>query len=148
SYPNSLACLVVYGNGNYVLEKRDEQTLGKPKVKSASGTLSADDLQQLKSILDDDAMKKLVTPKTPDLPDDTQALREVESLDLQIDRDGTSQRFTTVRERVKTGSTNSMTASASTGMDTYLDNGTAFRKTLTPLVKWFEGVQKRSKSAL
>ena len=27
SYPNSLSCLVVYGDGKYVLEKRDEATL-------------------------------------------------------------------------------------------------------------------------
>src|SRR5437016_5370908 len=31
NYPNSLSCLVVYGDGKYVLEKREEQTLGRPK---------------------------------------------------------------------------------------------------------------------
>src|SRR6266850_2168172 len=35
NYPNSLSCLVVYSDGKYVLEKREEQTLGKPKIKSA-----------------------------------------------------------------------------------------------------------------
>src|SRR5437764_14053554 len=51
-YPNSLSCLVVYGDGKYVLEKREETTLGKPKVKRAEGNLGADDLQRLKVILD------------------------------------------------------------------------------------------------
>src|SRR6267142_7230653 len=103
NYPNSLSCLVVYGSGRYVLEKRDEQTLGRPKIKSAEGTLTADELQSLKGILDDEALKKVTTPKMPELPADAQALREVESLDAQIDRGGSAQHFTTVRERVKTG---------------------------------------------
>src|ERR1700676_3766979 len=47
-YPNSLACLVVYGDGKYVLEKREEVTVGKPKVKRAEGNLGADDLQRPK----------------------------------------------------------------------------------------------------
>src|ERR1700726_2864343 len=53
-YPNSLVCLVVYGDGKYFLEKRDEATVGKPKVKQAEGNLGADDLQRLKAILDDE----------------------------------------------------------------------------------------------
>lgn len=148
SYPNSLSCLVVYGDGKYVLEKRDEQTLGKPKVKSAQGTLAEADLQQLKAILDEENLKKATTPKAPELPPDTQAVREVESLDLQINRTGTMQRFTTIRERVKTGATSSMSAGPSTGMDTYLDNGAPYKKTLNPLLKWFEGMEKKSKSDL
>jgi len=147
-YPNSLSCLVVYGDGKYVLEKRDEVTVGKPKVKVAEGSLGADDLQRLKSILEDEALKKITTPKMPDLPADTQAVRDVESLDVQIDRAGTQQRFTTVKERVKTGALISATSGPSTGMDAYLDNGAPYKKTLSPLMKWFEGVQKKSKSDL
>ncbi|MBI3474817.1 MAG: hypothetical protein HY010_03740 [Acidobacteria bacterium] len=149
SYPNSLACLVVYGNGKYVLEKRDEQTVGKPKTKSAEGTLSADELTQLKTILDDEALKKITTPKIPDLPEDTAALREIESLDLQIDRAGATQHFTSMKRRIKTGASNgSMTAGASTGMDTFQDNEAPFKKTLSPLMKWFEGMEKKNKSGL
>lgn len=140
NYPNSLSCLAVYANGKYVLEKREEQTLGKPKVKLAEGTLGADDLQRLKSILDDEALKKVVTPKVQELPDDAVAVREVESLDAQIDHAGTSQHFTTVKQRVKTRS--------ATGMDTYLDNGAPYQKTLNPLMKWFDGLEKKSKSEL
>jgi hypothetical protein len=118
-------------------------------VKSAEGTLSADDLQQLKAILDDEALKGIKTPKMPDLPADTAALREVESLDLQIDREGSAQHFTTMKRRIKTGaSDNFATASASTGMDVYQDNGGPFKKTLTPLMKWFEALEKKSKSDL
>src|ERR1700676_3115590 len=141
-YPNSLSCLVVYGDGKYVLEKRDEATVGKPKVKKAEGTLGADDLQRLKAILDDAALKQVKTPKMPELPDDAQAVRDIESLDAEIDHGGSTQRFTTVKERVKTGALISATSGPSTGMDTYLDNGAPYKKTLTPLMKWFEGIEK------
>lgn len=140
NYPNSLSCLVVYGDGKYVLEKREEQTLGKPKVKAAEGTLAADDLQHLKALLDDEGVKAIVTQKVPDLPDDAVGVREIESLDAQIDHGGTSQHFTTVKERVKTR--------AASGMDTYIDNGARYQKALNPLMKWFEGLEKKSKSDL
>jgi hypothetical protein len=138
SYPNSLSCLVVYGDGKYVLEKREEATLGKPKIKLAEGSLGADDLQHLKAILDDEALKKVGTPKAPDLPDNAVTVREIESIDAQIDHGGTAQHFTTIKERVKT--------SATSGMDTYIDNGAPYQKTLNPLIKWFEGLEKKAKS--
>ena len=147
-YPNSLSCLVVYGDGKYVLEKREESTVGKPKVRRAEGSLGAEDLQYLKTILDDEALKKVTTPAMPDLPADAQAVRDVESLDAQINRAGTTQRFTTVKERVKTGALISATTGPSTGMDAYLDNGAPFKKTLSPLMKWFDGLEKKSKSDL
>jgi hypothetical protein len=147
-YPNSLSCLVVYGDGKYVLEKREESTVGKPKVKIAQGNLGADDLQRLKAILDDEALKKIRTPKIPDLPADAQAVRDIESLDAQIDHSGITQRFTTVKERVKTGALISATSGPSTGMDAYLDNGEPYKKVLSPLMKWFEGLEKKSKSDL
>jgi len=140
NYPNSLSCLVVYGDGKYVLEKREEQTLGRPKVKVTEGSLATDDLQRLKAILDDDGVKAIVSQKMPELPDDAVAIREIESLDAQIDRAGTSQHFTTVKERVKTR--------AASGLDTFVDNGARYQKTLNPLLKWFEGLEKRSKSDL
>jgi hypothetical protein len=147
-YPNSLSCVVVYGDGKYVLEKRDESTVGRPKVKRAEGNLEADDLQRLKAILDDEALKNVRTPKMPDLPADSQAIREVDSLDAQIARAGTSQRFTTVKERVKTGALTSATTGPSNGIDAYLDNGAPYKKALSPLMKWFEGLEKKSKSDL
>lgn len=147
-YPNSVACLVVYNDGKFALEKREEQTVGKPRVKSAEGMLAPDDLQQLKGILENDDLKKITSPKMPDLPADTQALREIESLDVQIDHSGTLQRFTTVKERVKTGAMVSATSGPSSGLDTFLDNGTAYKKTLSPLIKWFETLEKKNKSNL
>jgi hypothetical protein len=147
-YPNSLSCLVVYGDGRYLLEKREETTVGKPKVKLAEGNLATDDLQRLKSILDDDGLKKIKTPAMPDLPDDAQAVRDIDSLDAQIDHGGTTQHFTTVKERVKTGALISATSGPSTGMDAYLDNGAPYKKTLSPLLKWFETIEKKSKSDL
>lgn len=142
SYPNSLSCLVVYGDGKFVIEKRDELTVGKPKVKVAEGTLSADDLQHLKGILDDEGIKKIGTPAPLTLPDNS-TIREIESLDAQIDRGGTEQHFTTVKERIKTGA--SETGGVTTGLDTYLDNGHPFQKALNPLQKWFDGLEKKSK---
>lgn len=146
-YPNSSLCLVVYNDGRYVLEKRDEHTVGNPHVKSAVGSLGADELQQLRTILDDEALRTLTTPKAPDLPEDTQAIREMETLDLRIKRDVQDQRFATVKERVKTMS-RSLSAGLSNGMDTYLDNGAPYKKTLNPLIKWFEALEKRTKSSL
>ncbi|MFZ0797226.1 MAG: hypothetical protein WCA13_18020, partial [Terriglobales bacterium] len=140
NYPNSLSCLVVYDDGKYVLEKREESTVGKPKIKLAEGTLAPDDFQHLKAILDDDALKKIGTPKAPTLPDDAVTVREFESVDAQIDHANTTQHFTTIKERVKT--------TAATGMDTYIDNGAPYQKTLNPLLKWFEGLEKKSKSEL
>jgi hypothetical protein len=138
NYPNSLACLLVYGNGKYVMEKRDESTVGKPKVKTAEGTLSGDDLQHLKSLLDDDGLKKITSPKPPELPDNAVSVREIESIDAQIDRSGSAQHFTTIKERLKT--------TEATGMDKFIDNGAPFQKTLNPLLKWFDGLEKKSKS--
>jgi len=148
NYPNSLSCLVVYSDGKYVLEKREEQTVGKPKVKLAEGTLDSNDLQSLKSIVEDEGFKKITSPKMPDLPADAQAIRELDSLDAQVDHNGTPQRFTTVKERVKTGALISATSGPSTGMDAYLDNSEAFKKQLAPLIKWFEAVEKKSKPEL
>ncbi|MFZ3264402.1 MAG: hypothetical protein WA172_10415 [Terriglobales bacterium] len=144
NYPNSLACLLVYGDGKFVLEKRDESTLGKPKVKIAEGSLTADDLQHLKGMLDDEGLKKVVSPAPPELPANAAAIREIESVDAQIDRGGTLQRFTTIKERVKMAA--SETGGVTTGMDTYLDNGAHFQKTLNPLLKWFDGLEKKNKS--
>ena len=147
-YPNSLSCLVVYRDGKYVLEKRDEATVGRPKVKLAEGNLGSDDLQRLKAILDDEALKKVRTPPMPVLPRDAQSVRDIESLDAQIDHGGITQRFTTVRERVKTGALISATSGPSTGTDAFLDNGEPYKKVLSPLMKWFEGLEKKSKSDL
>ena len=147
-YPNTASCLVVYQDGKYGLEKRDEHTVGSPKIKSAEGVLAADDLQRLKAILDDEELKKITTPKAPVLPADTQVIREIETLDAQINHAGTVQQFTTVKERVKTGALISATSGPSTGMDAYLDNGAPYKKTLSPLLKWFEELQKKNKSAL
>lgn len=150
NYPNTAACLLVYSDGRYVLEKRDEQTVGKAKIKSAEGTLSADDLKELKAILEGDDLKKIVSPKVPDLPEDTEALREAESIDVEIAHAGTTQRFVTIKERVKTGARSSQfaTSAPSSGLDVFLDNGAPYKKAMNPLMKWFEGLQKKNKSAL
>jgi hypothetical protein len=143
NYPNSLSCLVVYGDGRFIFEKREEVTVGKPKVKLAEGTLAADDLQHLKSILDDEAVKTLASPK-PLTPPDNSTVREIENVDVQIDRSGSPQTLSLSKGRFKMAATE--TGGATTGMDTYLDNGGSVRKTLNPLMKWFEGLEKKSKS--
>lgn len=145
-YPNSLSCLVVYADGKYVLEKREETTVGKPKIKQAEGTLSADDLKLLNGMLDDADFRKIKSPPMPELPPDSESIRELDALDAQINREGTPQRFTTIKERVKKGAIVSATSPPSDGMDAYLDNGDRYKKQLAPLMKWFESVEKKSKS--
>ena len=143
SYPNSLSCLVVYGDGKFIFEKRDERTVGKPKVKRAEGELATDDLTRLKSILDDEDLKKITSPKVAPPPPNSQ-IREVEEVDAQINHAGTMQAFSVTKERLKMSTTE--TGAPTTGMDTYVDNGAPYRKTLNPLMKWFEGLEKKSKS--
>lgn len=145
-FPNSSTCLLVYENGKYFVEKKDERTPGKPKAKSAEGTLTADDLQRLKAILEDEGLKKITTPKALDLPDNTQVVREAERLDVQIARAETVQQFTMMKERVKAGLGSGVSSSASlSGIDTFLDNGAPYRKTLNPLMKWSEEMGKKNK---
>jgi hypothetical protein len=71
-------------------------------------------------------------------------------LDIQISREGAIQHFIAAKERFKTeaAGTSSVATAPSTGLDAYLDNATAFRKTLNPLIKWFDGLEKKSKSSL
>ncbi len=135
SYPNSLSCLVVYGDGKFVMERREESTVGKPKVKTAEGSLSADDLQRLKGILDEENLKRITSPKPPEFPDNAVSVREIESIDAQI---GSTQHFTTIKERLKTNE--------ASGMDKFIDNGAPYQKTLSPMMKWFEGLEKKNKS--
>lgn len=139
-YPNSLSCLFVYSDGKYFLEKRDEATLGRPKIKLAEGSFTGEELQQLKAILDDEALRKVTSPPMPNMPDDAVAVHEIETLRAHIDRVGNVQQFMTVKERLKT--------TAMTGLDTWLDNASQFQKALAPLVKWFKEVEKKSKSGL
>src|SRR5262252_1646003 len=101
-YPNSGSCVLIYTDGRYILEKRDEQKVGKPKVKVAEGTLGGDDLQQLKSILDNEELKKIGDLKAPEPPSSAQALRDAEILDVQIRREALIQSFVAVKERFKT----------------------------------------------
>jgi hypothetical protein len=146
-YPNSATCVVVFGDGKYVVEKKEEHTLGNPKVKSAEGTLSADDLQHLKAILDDEELKKITTPKEPELPADAEVLKEAERLDVQVNRGASSQQFTFLKERLKTGTPSVMGASSGSmgGMDVFLDNGAPYKKSVSPLMKWFDELGKKNK---
>jgi hypothetical protein len=149
SYPNSASCALIYNDGRFILEKRDEQTVGRPKVRTAEGSLGEDDLRQLKSILDSDELKKITDLTAPEPPAGAQALREAETMEVQINRTSAMQRFVAIKERFKTQAmgTSTVSSAPSTGMDTFLDNATAFRKTLNPLMKWFDGLEKKSKSS-
>jgi hypothetical protein len=145
-YPNSQVCLVVYDDGNYAMEKRDEHTPGKPKAKSAVGALSADDLQHLKAMLDDEELKKIVSPKAPELPPDARVLEEAERLDVLVSRGATPQQFSFMKERVKTAPSLTGASSGSmNGMDSFYDNGAPYKKTVAPLMKWFDEMGKKNK---
>jgi len=71
-------------------------------------------------------------------------------MEVQISRNGEIQHFLAAKERFKTAAigTSSVSSAASTGMDTFLDNAIPYRKTLSQLTKWFEGIEKKSKSSL
>jgi len=145
-YPNSATCVVVYEGGRYYLEKREDRGGSKIKAKSAEGTLSADDLQHLMSILDDAELKKITSPKAPELPPQAEVLKEADRLDVQVSRGEVFQQFTFMKERVKTGA--NITGSSLgglTGLDTFLDNGAPYKKTVAPLLKWFDELGKKSK---
>ena len=145
-YPHSGTCLLVYGDGKYFLEKQEEHSSGKAKAKSAEGVLTGDDLQHLKAILDDEAFQKITMPKALELPSDAQVLREAERLDVQVARPATLQQFTFTKERVKTGVTSTGSSGAAlTGTDTLLDNGTQYKKSVAPLLKWFDELAKKNK---
>src|SRR5215467_682966 len=146
SYPNSASCVLVYSDGKYVFEKRDEAKVGRPKTRVAEGTLSADDLQELKSILSSDNVKNINHLKPVELPPNAQLLREAETLDVQISREGDMQHFVAAKERFKMQAIGSsdLAGAPSTGMDTYIDNAAAYRKSLNPLMKWFDGIEKKS----
>jgi hypothetical protein len=144
-YPNSATCVVVYENGKYFLEKREDRGGGKVKAKSAEGALSAEDLQHLTSILDEDGLKKITSPKAPDMPPQAQVLKEAERLDVLVARGEVFQRFTFMKERIKTGA--DITGSSLGGMsgtDTFLDSGTPYKKTVSPLLKWFDELGKKN----
>jgi len=150
TYPSSTSCVAVYDDGRYVFEKREEKKVGNPKVKSTDGTLSGDDLQQLKSILSSDEIKKITALKPVEPPPRAQLLREAETIEVQITREDAMQHFLAVKERYKTQALGASEGAGapSTGLDTYLDNASAYRKTMNPLVKWFEGIEKKNKSSL
>jgi hypothetical protein len=146
SYPNSANCVIVFESGKYILEKKTEHTIGSPKFKAAEGSLSPDDLQHLKAILNEPDVQKITMPKPLEMPPDTQAIRDAERVDVQVGRPEGTQQFTLTKERIKTGTSNGVSSSASlNGMDTYLDNGTPYKKTLAPLMKWYDDLAKKAK---
>jgi len=55
-------------------------------------------------------------------------------MEIQITREDALQHFLAVKERFKTATvgSSSVAAAPSTGMDTYLDNASAYRKSLNP----------------
>jgi hypothetical protein len=139
-YPNAISCLLVYRDGTYVYEKTEERTVGKRKSKRSEGTLSEGELQQLKSIINDESFRKITTRPMPDMPDYAVAIKEMETLNAQVDQAGTAQQFAITKERVKTNRTS--------GMDDWLDNGGPNEKLLSPFLKWFKEAEKKTKEGM
>jgi len=145
-YPNSSVCLVVREGGKYYFEKKEERTVGRPKAKSAEGVLSQDELKFVLRLLDDEGIKKLITPKAPDLPSQATSLKEAERLDVLVDRGVAVQQFTFMKQRVTTGaSITGASMGGLSGLDTFVDNGAPYKKTVAPLLKWFDEIGKKSK---
>jgi hypothetical protein len=139
-YPSAISCLIVYGNGSYVYEKTEERTVGKRKSKRSEGTLSEGELQQLKAILNDEGFRKIATRPMPDVPDYAVAIKEVETLNAQVDQGGIAQQFTITKERLKTNRVS--------GMDDWLDNTGPNEKLLSPFLKWFKETEKKTKEEM
>jgi hypothetical protein len=139
-YPNTISCTVIDADGHYVLEKTDERTLGRPKTKRAEGTLTPEELQALKAILDADSFKKMQTLPMPAMPDFAVAVRELESVTTEVNRDGAVQAVTVTRERMKTNRTS--------GMDEFLTNAGPNDKLMSPLTKWMKDAEKRMSQGL
>jgi hypothetical protein len=139
-YPNAIACITVYSDGKYIYEKTEERTVGRRKSKRSEGALSEGELQQLKAILNEEGFRKITTQPMPDIPDYAVAIKEVESLNAQVDQGGDSQQFTITKERVKTNRVS--------GMDDWLDNSGPNEKLLSPLLKWFKETEKKSKEGM
>lgn len=138
-YPNSLACVLVYGDGRYIFEKTEQSSRGTPKTKIAEASFTPDELKEIRNILNGDVRTVTSLPQ-PQMPDDAVRVREIETLTVMIDRDGAPQQFMTVKERFQT--TNQ------SGMDSSVDNVGKYGKALTPLQKWFREIEKKSKSEL
>jgi hypothetical protein len=139
-YPNAVSCLLVYGDGRYIFEKTEERTVGKRKSKRSEGTFSSEELQQLKSIINDEHFRKITTQPMPNMPDEAVAIKQVESWSAQVDQDGTAQQFTITKQLLKTNRTS--------GMDDWLDNSGPNEKLLSPFLKWFKEAEKKGKAGM
>jgi hypothetical protein len=138
-YPSSTSCMLVYPDGRYILEKIEEKTVGKPKAKRAEGTLTSEELDRLKAILEAPEFKSLKTNPMPDIPDDATAMHEEEQTETEVYHPA-FQTFTITRQRMKTNST--------TGLDIWLSNSGKSDKALAPFNKWMKDAEKKMKDGL
>jgi hypothetical protein len=92
---------------------------------------------------------KQIKLKPLEPPPGAQMLREAEMFDVQIAREAAMQHFVTMKARFKSQAigTSDVSSAPSTGLDTYVDNASSYKKALSPLMKWFDGMEKKSKSS-
>jgi hypothetical protein len=139
-YPNALSCVVIYGDGRYVLERTDEKSVGRPKSKRSEGILTPEEMQELKSILEAESFKTIKTQPMPPMPDYAVTVREIESINTEVNRETSVQQISITKERLKT---NRMS-----GLDEWLNNTGQNEKLLSPLTKWLKDAEKKMKSGL
>ena len=139
-YPSMTSCTLVYPDGRYILEKTEERTVGKPKTKRAEGTLTPEEMEQLKTVLEAPEFKNLSTNPMPDIPDYATTMKEVEQIETEVYHGKDFQTFTITRQRMKTNNPS--------GLDVWIENAGKSNKALGPFNNWMKNAEKKMKDGL
>ena len=131
-------CITVYDNGAYTFEKIDERS-GKPKTKVYKGTLSSAELEQLKTMVNDQSFRSISSGPPPDPPDDATRLKEGELVITKVARPDGIQQLTFLKRRYATTS--------SSGLDKLVSNWEKNEKPLKPFLSWVKDTEKKAQSA-
>src|SRR5215813_7519243 len=122
-YPTINTCLTVFENGDYLFERIDERS-GKPKVKVAKGTLAPGEVEQLKSIVNDQNFRGISPAQPPDPPEDAVRLKEGELISTTVSRSEGPQQIIFLKRRYVT--------SGSSGLDKISSNWEKLDKPMKP----------------
>ena len=137
-YPTTNVCFAVYENGNFYFERNEDKTYGKPKVKILTGTLTPQEMQQIKAVTEQEFFTKITTPDPPEQPTDAAGMREGEEQTIRVMRNGVLQQFTLVKQRFATTSSN--------GMDKFATNWEKLEKPLKPFLGWVRDMEKKGQA--
>lgn len=137
-YPTTSMCLLVYGDGSYYLEKMEEKSLGKPKIRAFNGRLAPAELEQLQAIVTEQGFRSVSSPAPVEQPDDATYLKEGEVIEARIVRQDGTQEFNLSKKRYATTSMS--------GVDKLVSNWQALEKRLKPFLSWVKDAEKSGQS--